>query len=230
MDRSTAILAGAGLGAGLMYLLDPDAGRRRRALTRDRLVRATHVAGHAAGAAGRDLAHRASGAAARIRGRVKHEPVDDTVLVERVRARLGHLVSHPGALEVHASEGIVTITGPVLRDEVSRLLRGIGQVNGVQDVVDRLDVHEEPGNVPALQGGRASRERTRLSPSSPAMRAIAGTAGAAAAAYGAAHGRTSGFLAAAAGLGLIARAVVRPAAGRRGGEPQPISGAAARTH
>src|SRR5690606_24938145 len=103
MDRSTAILAGAGLGAGLMYLLDPDTGRRRRALTRDRLVHATHVAGHAAGAAGRDLAHRAAGAAARIRGRVKHEEVDDTVLVERVRARLGHLVSHPGALEVHAS-------------------------------------------------------------------------------------------------------------------------------
>ncbi|HEX7085291.1 MAG TPA: BON domain-containing protein [Vicinamibacterales bacterium] len=227
MVKSTAILAGAGLGAGLMYLLDPDAGRRRRALTRDRLIRATHVAGHAAGAAGRDLAHRASGAVARIRGRAKkHERVDDTVLVERVRARLGHLVSHPGALEVHASEGVVTLTGPVLRDEVSRLLRGIGQVNGVQDVIDRLDVHDEPGNVPALQGGRVTRERPLLSPSSPAMRAIAGTAGAAAAAYGAAHGRTSGLLTAAAGLGLIARAV-RPATGRRGGEPQPMSGAPA---
>lgn len=227
MDRSTAILAGAGLGAGLMYLLDPDTGRRRRALTRDRLVHATHVAGHAAGAAGRDLAHRAAGAAARIRGRVKHEEVDDTVLVERVRARLGHLVSHPGALEVHASEGVVTVTGPVLRDEVSRLLRGIGQVNGVRDVIERLDVHDEPGNVPALQGGRIARERPLLGPSSPAMRAITGTAGAAAAAYGAAHGRTTGFLTAAAGLGLIARAVARPAAGRRGGQPQPMSDPAA---
>ncbi|HET9227654.1 MAG TPA: YtxH domain-containing protein [Thermoanaerobaculia bacterium] len=42
-----ALLGGAGLGAGLMYLLDPDGGRRRRALTRDKCVPGLKVSGKA---------------------------------------------------------------------------------------------------------------------------------------------------------------------------------------
>jgi hypothetical protein len=230
MQKVASILAGAGFGACLMYLLDPELGRRRRALARDRLVHASHSAGNAAGAAGRDLAHRASGAAARVRGRVERRPVDDRVLGERVRARLGHLVSHPGALEVAVSDGVATVRGPVLRDEAPRLLRGIARVSGVRDVVDALEVHDEPGHVPALQGGRPARERTLLHPASPAMRAITGTAGAAAAAYGAAHGRSSGFLAAAAGLGLVARAVMGGSSRRRGMPPEAMPPAGADVH
>ena len=39
MYRTFSLLAGAGLGAGLMYFLDPRSGRRRRAVTADKATR-----------------------------------------------------------------------------------------------------------------------------------------------------------------------------------------------
>ena len=40
------LVLGALLGAGLMFLLDPDRGRRRRARLRDRIVHGVHEAEH----------------------------------------------------------------------------------------------------------------------------------------------------------------------------------------
>ncbi len=36
--KTIALLSGIGVGAALMYVLDPDRGRRRRALARDKAV------------------------------------------------------------------------------------------------------------------------------------------------------------------------------------------------
>ena len=79
-----------GLGAALMFLLDPDRGRRRRAMVRDRIA---SRAGHSRTflrKSRHDMANRARGLAARFRdlaGPV--ELVEDDVLVERVRAKIG---------------------------------------------------------------------------------------------------------------------------------------------
>jgi hypothetical protein len=42
MNRTIALLTGAGLGAGLMYFLDPKRGRSRRARILDKMVRVAH--------------------------------------------------------------------------------------------------------------------------------------------------------------------------------------------
>jgi hypothetical protein len=63
MDRAISFLAGVGLGAGLMYVLDPQMGRRRRALARDQFVRLAHEAEDAAGVVARDMRNRAQGVA-----------------------------------------------------------------------------------------------------------------------------------------------------------------------
>jgi hypothetical protein len=63
MDRCFAALAGAGIGAGLMYLLDPQMGRRRRALARDKASRLAHEAQEAANVVSRDMTNRAQGLA-----------------------------------------------------------------------------------------------------------------------------------------------------------------------
>lgn len=58
-----------GAGAAAMYLLDPEQGRRRRALLRDQLVHAKRVLSERAGSKARDLdlSNRAQGLAAEAR-------------------------------------------------------------------------------------------------------------------------------------------------------------------
>ena len=54
-------LGGAALGAGLMYILDPDRGRSRRAYTRDKVSSAVNKTGQVIGKKSRDLRNRAHG-------------------------------------------------------------------------------------------------------------------------------------------------------------------------
>jgi hypothetical protein len=63
MDRALSMLAGMGMGAGLMYMLDPRLGRRRRAHMRDKAVSLAHEAQDAAEVVGRDMRNRARGLA-----------------------------------------------------------------------------------------------------------------------------------------------------------------------
>ena len=55
------IMGTAGLGAGLMFLLDPDLGTRRRAILRDKLVSFMRLAAWAADKTSRDLKNRVYG-------------------------------------------------------------------------------------------------------------------------------------------------------------------------
>src|SRR5947209_14245955 len=63
MNDAFCFAAGMGLGAGLMYVFDPQMGRRRRALARDKAVRLAHEARDAADVVRRDLSNRARGLA-----------------------------------------------------------------------------------------------------------------------------------------------------------------------
>ena len=70
-DRALSFLAGLGLGAGLMYALDPQAGRRRRALARDKAQHLWKEAREGWDDLQRDVTNRATGLAAQARaGRV----------------------------------------------------------------------------------------------------------------------------------------------------------------
>ena len=175
-----ALACTAGLGAGLMYFLDPDRGRRRRHLVRDKVVHGLHVADDTAGAIRRDMANRARGVAA-----VAHRPfngndAEDEVISDRVRAELGRAVSHPGAVDVAVDDGVVTLSGPVLSDQAPALLRSTWRVRGVRDVEDRLERHDTADDVPALQGDARPAGSTfelRQENWSPAARLLTGIAG-----------------------------------------------------
>jgi hypothetical protein len=147
----------AAVGAGLMALLDPQSGKRRRAVIRDRSARAARKLGETAGKRWRDLTNRGTGAVAKVQrlGR-DEEVVTDDVLQERVRAKVGHLVANPSSIEVTAQIGVVTLTGPVLAEEVDRLLRGVRSVRGVSGVENQLEIHVQPDQVPGLQGAADS--------------------------------------------------------------------------
>jgi hypothetical protein len=147
----TSLLLGAGLGAGLMYFLDREVGRRRRALVRDQAVHLTHAAGDTLDAKSRDLTNRTRGLVATTRSSLFNDHPDDPVLVGRVRSELGRVVSHPSAIEVTAVDGRVTLSGPVLAHEVDHLLSTVSRVRGVTDVENRLEVHQHAGDMSDLQ-------------------------------------------------------------------------------
>lgn len=141
MARLLKLAAAFAAGAATMYLLDPVAGRRRRATARDKAL--------AAGQDIHDYAHdqvkhasdRLRGASARLHG---HEPSDDRQLHDRIRSRLGHLVAQPGKVEVHVADGLVTLSGSAPLDEVDTLVTAVSDMLGVERVENRMDAAQSP--------------------------------------------------------------------------------------
>jgi len=182
--NATGLLIGAAAGSGLMFVLDPATGRRRRALVRDQVTRAMRQTKGGFNSAGRDIANRADGLAAK-RGRMwQSESPGDRQLTERVRARLGRVCSHPRAIDVEASDGRLTLRGAVLQAEVGAIIGMVSSIPGVVEVHNQMDVHSRAENVPSLQGeGRTARSaidlrRTAWAPSTGALMAaglLAGT-------------------------------------------------------
>ena len=146
------ILVGAGVGAALAFMLDPQGGGRRRALVRNKMVRASRKTRDGLDAVTRDMANRTRGIAAATRGRLTDRDVNDDVLVERVRAKLGRAASHPRAIDVKAADGEVTLYGPILSGEVDDVLSVVSSVRGVRTVVNELEPHDSPEGIPSLQG------------------------------------------------------------------------------
>lgn len=195
-----------------MYLLDPDGGGRRRAFVRDRVVRAAHRTGDAVDTTSRDVTNRARGVVAELRGRLARTPVGDDVLRERVRARVGAVVGYAGLVETLVGEGVVTLRGPVLADDVDRLVGRVRSVRGVREVVDQLEIHDEPSRVPGLQrrphpprGGEVFELLQRNW--SPAARLVAALTGTTLALWGMRRLDGLGLALAAGGLTLLARGV-----------------------
>ena len=175
------ILTSAAIGALAMYFLDPQAGRRRRARTRDKVERARRRLRHAYDVTARDAQHRAQGLQAMSRRLLQRaEQASDETLIGRVRAVLGRYVSHPHAIDVSAADGQATLSGPILAAEVPALLGAVKRVSGVRGVDNRLEVHQEPGNVSSLQGGvprRGQRFELLQANWSPSARLLVGLFG-----------------------------------------------------
>ena len=143
IDKGMWILGGLGLGAGLMYLLDPDRGVKRRAMLRDKCVHKMRQVGDAASSVGgacRDLGNRSYGLLAEAKHWFRREEVDDETLVARVRSQLGHVISRPSLIEVSANEGNVSLSGSIPAEELNDLLICVSRVRGVKEIESRLKV------------------------------------------------------------------------------------------
>jgi len=126
------------IGAGLMYLLDPVMGPRRRGTLRDKLIHFSRVGKRATNNTARDLGNRIHGVVAEARHILNRESVNDDILVERVRSRVGRVVSHLGSLEISVNSGRVTLSGSIPDEEHDRLLRAVREIRGVNEIQDRL--------------------------------------------------------------------------------------------
>ena len=101
-------------GAGLMYLLDPDQGTRRRHVMRDKAVSAVNESGQGLRRTGQHLRNASRGVVAETRARFRHEVATDYQVGARVRSNMGRVVSHPSAVWVTVVDGDITLTGDVL--------------------------------------------------------------------------------------------------------------------
>jgi len=173
------LLKGAAMGAGAMYFLDPVQGRRRRLLVRNQFTGLTHRIGNFIDKAIRDAEHRVVGTVSEFRAALTSEKIDDDVLAERVRSKIGRCLSHPRAIEVMARNGRVVLGGPILQHEVPGLLTAVWRVRGVQNVEDHTVAHTEAENLAELRGGRQRHGRSDMLQAnwSPATRLFMGGLG-----------------------------------------------------
>jgi len=141
-------------GAAVMYFFDPVRGRRRRALVRDRGEAVRHDLESFARTRSKRAADHMKGALARTRAAVAAGPVDDERLRDRIRAKLGHLIEHPSAVEVAVQEGRVVLSGRVDAEELDDLLDAVGSMLGVAGVENRLKL-----DVRGSEGSAAARSR-----------------------------------------------------------------------
>lgn len=210
---NTTPLAAGALGAGLMYFLDPDRGRRRRRYVRDKSMHMGATARKALGVATRDLRNRTKGTVAGLRSSFTYDAATDQQLEARIRTRLGRTASRPRLISVSVVDGVATVDGAVLKTEAAEVRRAIASTSGVQSVVDRLEPCDDFGRLSTMpEEPRHARPGLKWT---PAARLLAGIAGSALATHGLRRRGLLGATTGAIGLGVIMLST--RASGRNGG-------------
>ena len=145
-------MGGVGLGAVLMYFFDPDRGKSRRALCRDKVEAAGNKVGSYAEKMSREVSNRAHEIVAETKSLFAHEEVTDETLVDRVRSKLGHHPIDIGAVDIQATNGAVILSGSVTASESLELLKAARRVRGVSRVENQLRVLPDNANAPERPG------------------------------------------------------------------------------
>ena len=148
------LVLGAILGAGMMFVMDPERGRRRRVLAQVKARRKGQELQELGGrvvSRSRDMRNRVRGRVIEAQAAWRGETVEDEILLERIRSRIGHCSDHPRNILLTVRDGMVTVGGPILAREVDAVIRCVQGVRGVRGVTNCLEVYREPGQMPALQ-------------------------------------------------------------------------------
>lgn len=139
-----------------VYYLDPEMGRRRRAMVRDKLDSMSHDASDYARATGQRAADRVKDLAASARAPFVSDASQvqdsDRQLRDRIRTKLEGLVTHPRAVEVVVNQGSASLRGQILASERDRLMSSVQAMPGVTHIDDRLEVHDEASSMTLVHG------------------------------------------------------------------------------
>ncbi len=132
---------GVAIGAATMWLFDPSAGRRRRAILRDRTLAFFRSGARKTERAGRAVAAEAYGVGQKA-VHLREEPKDysDETLKSKVESELFRGDDAPkGQVAVNAQDGVVQLRGEVGSTElIDELVQRARKVQGVQDVENLL--------------------------------------------------------------------------------------------
>jgi osmotically-inducible protein OsmY len=136
------------IGALAAYFFDPDSGRRRRALARDRVPAFLRQGGRKAEQMGQAASAEAYGAAQKVKHRKEEEKPqpDDVTLARKVETEIFRDADVPkGQINVNAENGIVVLRGEVGKPEMIRdLEEKTRKVQGVREVENLLSTPKTP--------------------------------------------------------------------------------------
>ena len=130
-----------------MYFFDPQEGRRRRAMTKDRAAGFIRRLGRRSERAGRAVASEAYGVTQKVRHRREEEKdFDDVTLARKVETEIFRDADAPkGQVDVNAVNGVVYLRGEVERPElIEDLVKAAQSVSGVKGVENLLHTPQTP--------------------------------------------------------------------------------------
>ncbi len=143
--KAFKMAAAAAAGAAGALLLDPQSGRRRRSVAKDRLAAAFRRRAADVERRARYVEGRAEGMAYRAAGAGTPHPVDDRALTDVVRQFMASVDFDTSQVNVDAVDGVVTLRGQVQRPDHVRALRdGAAKLPAVQRVESYLHLPGTP--------------------------------------------------------------------------------------
>lgn len=139
MRTTRAFLAGI----GVAYLFDPQQGKRRRRVLRDRALRLVRRSARLGIKRSRFAAGFVTGLVARARRRIvpRARPADDGTVVQRIRSEaLRDVGVSTSDVDVEVRDGVAVLRGSVptrsLADDLVARVRGVPGVRGVESALD----------------------------------------------------------------------------------------------
>jgi uncharacterized membrane protein len=202
------LLTTIGLGAGLMYFLDPQHGNRRRAMVVDKANRFVNNLDTSIDTAVQDARNRARGVLSEMTARLSDQGAPDWILEERVRSNLGRIGRSTRTLDIRAEGGRLHLGGTVLRGDEESIVRAALRTRGVHGVENNLRVVDDPQDIPALQQTSSSMMSQQTQRNwSPATRLLSGVGGSLLTLYGLTRRGVAKPVLSTAGLVLTARGV-----------------------
>lgn len=139
MKRWTYITSGAVLGAGLMYLLDPEHGDERRSTVRRQLIRMGWQSRNAAVAGAHRLRRGRRVLRAAWQAFRRNPLLDDDVVARRVRSEIIPIIEDMGAIDVRVHRGRVTLVGSINSAEEQRVMQAVRKLPGVLGVASESE-------------------------------------------------------------------------------------------
>src|SRR5919106_5977147 len=151
------LLTTIGLGAGVMYFMDPQQGARRRAMVRDKANRFVNNLDESIEKALEDTRNRTRGVLSEMTAKLGDQGAPDWILEERVRSNLGRMARHARGVTVTADGGRIYLSGPVLREDEDAIVKTAMRTRGVYGVENQLQVFDSSEDIPSLQVSPSAR-------------------------------------------------------------------------
>ena len=140
------VLIGAGLGAALLYFLDPEKGRGRRARLQDQAAARWREGRRRLEGTARQLRDGVQGTTGRLEAAPGIELEDDLTVLSRVESVLFGAPAFPReSVEAEVVSGVLTLRGEVSSEEEERqVVEAAGRIRGVVVVESLLHLPGQP--------------------------------------------------------------------------------------